>query len=141
MHAILTHLAKFNPENEFYRAKWLFYPVKLFLELLLAQFKKICWSCFFHKVPKTVILAIFRHVWPKSAKMRILIKNLDVLFFYPYCPPTSCRVSEKSLEWFPRSIRYGRTHARTHKGDITEPVAFAGSILIVCCIICSNLLL
>ena len=61
---------------------------------------------FFRKVPKTVILAIFWHVWPKSAKMRIFIKNQAVLFFYPFCPPTSCQVSEKSLERFPRSIRY-----------------------------------
>ena len=61
---------------------------------------------FFRKVPKTVILAIFCHVWPKSAKMRIFIKNRAVLFFYPYCPPTSCQVWEKSVERFPRSIRY-----------------------------------
>ena len=26
----------------------------------------------FSKVPKTVILAIFRHIWPKSTKMRVL---------------------------------------------------------------------
>ena len=36
---------------------------------------------FFRKVPKTVILAIFWHVWPKSAKMRIFIQNGAVLFF------------------------------------------------------------
>ena len=30
-------------------------------------------------------------------------------FFYPYCTPISCRVSEKLLEWFPRSIRYAQT--------------------------------
>ena len=87
---------------------------------------------FFRKVPKTVILAIFWHVWPKSAKMRIFIKNRAVLFFYPYCPPTSCQVSEKSLERFPRSIRYIHTSIHTsihpYKGETIEPVAFAGSI-------------
>ena len=51
-------------------------------------------------------MAIFWHIWPKSAKMRNFIKNRAVLFFYPYCPPTLCQVSEKSLERFPRSIRY-----------------------------------
>ena len=90
---------------------------------------------FFRKVPKTVILAIFWHVWPKSAKMRIFIKNRAVLFFYPYCPPTSCQVSEKSLERFPRSIRYIHTSIHTsihtYKGEIIEPVAFAGSIYIL----------
>ena len=52
--------------------------------------------------------------------------------FYPYCPPTSCQVSEKSLERFPRSIRcihpYIHTYIHTYKGDPIEPVAFAGSI-------------
>ena len=48
-------------------------------------------------VPKSqkLILDIFRHVWPKSTKMIIFIKNRAVLFFYPYCPPTSCQVLEK----------------------------------------------
>ena len=63
---------------------------------------------------KTVILAIFWHVWPKSAKMRIFIKNHAMLFFTLIVPqPTSCRVSEKSLERFPRSIRYIHPCIRT----------------------------
>ena len=73
-------------------------------------------------------MAIFRYIWPKSAKMRNFIKNRAVLFFYPYCPPTSCHVSEKSLERFPRSIRYIHPYIHPYKGDPIEPVAFAGSI-------------
>ena len=46
--------------------------------------------------------------------------------FYPYyCPPTLCQVSEKSVERFPRSIRY----IHPSKGETIEPVAFAGSII------------
>ena len=72
---------------------------------------------FFLKFQKTVILGQngnFWHIWAKSAKMRIFIKNRAVLFFYPYCPPTSCRVSEKSVERFPRSIRQIRTSEHTY---------------------------
>ena len=44
--------------------------------------------------------------------MRIFLKSRAV--FYPYGPPTSCRVSEKSKERFPRSIRYIRTSIHTY---------------------------
>ena len=121
---------KFNPNNEFSRAKWLFCHVKIFWGLLLVQFKKICWSCFFAKSLKLWFWPFFWHIWPKSAKMRIFIKNRVVLFFYPYCPPTSCQVLEKSVERFPRSIRYIHPNIRTYKGDPIEPVAFAGSCLL-----------
>ena len=65
-------------------------------------------------------MAIFWHFWPKSAKIRNFIKNQAVLFFYPYCPPTSCQVSEKLLERFPRSIRYARTNERTDAKVISQ---------------------
>ena len=68
-------------------------------------------------------MAIFSHVRPNLGKMRIFLKKRALLFFYPYCPPTSCQVSGKSLERFLRSIRDGRTHGRTEKGEIIEPVA------------------
>ena len=57
-------------------------------------------------------MAIFSHVRPNLGKMRIFLKKRALLFFYPYCPPTSCQVSEKSLERFPRSIAL-RTDVRT----------------------------
>ena len=41
---------------------------------------------FFRKVPKTVILAIFWHIWPKSDKMRIFIKNRSC-YFLPLMSP------------------------------------------------------
>ena len=95
--------------NRFFQAKSLSYNIKLLLGLLLVQFQKIWWNRFFANSKKLWFwakMAIFRHIWPKSAKMRNFIKNRAVLFFYPYCPPTSCQVSEKSLERFLRSIRY-----------------------------------
>ena len=115
---------------DFFQAKSLSYNIKLLLGLLLVQFQKIWWNRFYANSKKLWFwakMAIFQHIWPKSAKMRNFIKNRAVLFFYPYCPPTSCQVSEKSLERFPRSIRYARTYEHTDKGDIIEPVAFAGS--------------
>ena len=50
------------------------------------------------------------------------MKNWAVLFFYPYCLSTSYRVSEKSLERFPRSIRYEHTYIHPDKGDIIDYV-------------------
>ena len=68
-----------------------------------------------------MILAIFWH-------FENFYKKSGHAIFYPFCPPNSSRVSEKSLELFPRSIRYGHTDGHTDNGDIIEPVAFAGSI-------------
>ena len=105
-----------------------FLSCKTIFGLTLSAILENLLESFFRKVPKAVILAIIWHFCPKSDKIRIFIKNRDVLFFYPYCPPTSCRVSEKSLEWFPRSIRYIHPSIHPSKGETIEPVAFAGSI-------------
>ena len=121
--------------NRIFQAKSLSYNIKLLLGLLLVQFQKIWWNRFYANSKKLWFwakMAIFQHIWPKSAKMRNFIKNRAVLFFYPYCPPTSCQVSEKSFERFPRSIRYVHTYIHTDKGETIEPVAFAGSIWTHC---------
>ena len=117
----LTPIINFLGQNDYSILKTIFgLTFNSILENLLESF--------FRKVPKTVILAIFWHVWPKSAKMRIFSKNRAMLFFTLIVPQLQAEFQKKSLERFPRSIRYGRTHTRTHKSDITEPVAFAGSI-------------
>ena len=58
-------------------------------------------------------MAIFEHVWPKSTKMRIFIKNRSVLFFTLIVPQLYAEFQKN--RW-------------SVKGDITEPVALAGSI-------------
>ena len=79
---------------------------------------------FFRKVPtKTDLDHFFAHLAKISQNENFYQKSGRAIF-YPYCPPISFHVSEKSLERFPRSVR----HIHPHKGDITEPVAFAGSI-------------
>ena len=84
---------------------------------------------FFRKVPKTVILAIFRHVWPKSAKMRIFIKNRAVLFFTLIVPQLHAKFQKNRWSGFrDQFVTYGQTDTRTDNGDITELVAFDGSI-------------
>ena len=79
-------------------------------------------------------MAIFSHVKPNLGKIRIFLKKRALLSFYPYCPLTSCQVSEKSLEWFPRSIAlrtdvwtYGRTYGQ---GWYYRTDRFAGSIIV-----------
>ena len=57
-------------------------------------------------------MAIFSHNRPNLGKMRIFSQKRALLSFYRYCHSTSCQVSEKSLERFPRSIRDPRTDAR-----------------------------
>ena len=107
-------------KSNFFRQN-LSYNIKLLLGLILVQFEKIWWNRFFANSKKLWFWAkmtIFRHIWPKSAKMRFFIKNRAVLFFYPYCPPTSCQVSKKSLERFPRSIRY--IHPNIHTCEHPE---------------------
>ena len=94
---------------DFFQAKSLSYNNKILLGLLLVQLQRIWWNRFYANSNKLWFwakMAIFQHIWPKSVEMRNFIKNRAVLFFYPYCPPTSCQVSEKSVERFPRSIRY-----------------------------------
>ena len=53
-------------------------------------------------------------------------KNKKALrpFFKSYWPPTSCKISEKLLERFPRNCRYARMYVRTHKGDSIGPFGF-----------------
>ena len=42
--------------------------------------------------------------------MRIFIKNPRMLHFLPWVVVTSCKISEKSNEWFPRILKKeGRT--------------------------------
>ena len=62
------------------------------------------------------------------ASSKIFSKKSDCAMFLPLLSPNFMPIFRKSLERFSISIWY--THnARTDKGDITEPVAFAGSIL------------
>ena len=104
---------------------------KLFLGLLLVQLQKICLESFFRKVPKTVILAIFWHVWPKSAKMRIFIKKLGRAIFLPLLSPNFMSSFRKivgavsEINSLHTSIH---PYIHTYKGDPIEPVDFAGSI-------------
>ena len=86
---------------------------------------------FFRKVSKTVISAIFWHVWPKSAKMRIFIKIRSLLFFTLIAPQLHAEFQKNRWSGFrDQFVTDAWTDARTHKGDITEPVAFAGSIIV-----------
>jgi hypothetical protein len=67
------------------------------------------------KLKKTVILGQNGHFLARLAKIgqnENFYKKSGRAIFYPYCPPTSCQVSEKSLERFPRSIAL-RTDGRT----------------------------
>ena len=72
---------------------------------------------FFLKFRKTLILGQNGHFLAHLAKIgqnENFYKKSCRAIFYPYCPPTSCRVSEKSLERFPRSIRYIHPNIRTY---------------------------
>ena len=55
---------------------------------------------FFRKVPKTVILAIFRHIWPQSAKMSFVIKNRAVLFFTLIVPQLHAKFQKNRWSGF-----------------------------------------
>ena len=119
----------------FFQAKSLSYNIKLLLGLLLVQFQKIWWNRFYANSKKLWFwakMAIFQHIWPKSAKMRNFIKNRAVLFFYPYCPPT-CLPSFRKIVGAVSEINLLHTsehpNIHTDKGDLIEPVAFAGSII------------
>ena len=111
--------------NRFFQAKSLSYNVKLLLGLLLVQFQKIWWNRFYANSKKLWFwakMAIFQHIWPKSAKMRNFIKNRAVLFFYPYCPPNFMPSFRKIV----RAVSEINS-LRTYIGETIEPVAFAGS--------------
>ena len=85
----------------------------------------------FRKFQKTAILGQNGHFSAHLAKIdqnEKFYQKSGRAIFYPYCPPTSCQISEKSLERFPRSIRYIHPYIHTYKGETIEPVAFAGSI-------------
>ena len=70
---------------------------------------------FFRKVPKTVILAIFWHVWPKLAKMRIFIKNRAVLFFTLIVPQLHAEFQKNRLGGFQdQFVTYIRTYIRAY---------------------------
>ena len=73
------------------------------------------WEPFFRNVPKTAILAKnghFSHARPNLGKMRIFLKKRALLYFYPYCRPTSYQVSEKIILAV-SGINNGRMDART----------------------------
>ena len=73
-------------------------------------------------------MAIFRHVWPKSAKMRILIKNRALLFFPLIVPQLHAKFQKNRLSGFrDQFVTSKHTYIHPHKGDLIEPVAFAGS--------------
>ena len=73
-------------------------------------------TSFFRKVPKTVILAIFWHVWPKSAKMRNFIKNPAVLFFTLIVPQLHAEFQKNRWSGFrDQFVTDARTDARTHE--------------------------
>ena len=54
--------------------------------------------------------------------MRIFLKKSGHAIFYPYCPPTSCQVSENPWSGFQNQLRDILTDRRTHEGDIMEPI-------------------
>ena len=65
-------------------------------------------------LPKIAFLAIFDPFCPPRREMRIFIKNPRMLHFLPWVVVTSCKISEKSNERFPRNlITDGRTNERT----------------------------
>ena len=115
-HAFLTYLAKFNPNKIFSRAKWLFYPVKLFSGLLLVQSPKNC--DFGHFSARLAKIGQNENFYKKSGRA----------IFYPYCPP-NFMPSFRKIVGAVSEINSLRTSGHMDKGDITEPVAFTGSIL------------
>ena len=77
-----------------------------------------------------MILAIFRHTRPKSAKMRIFIKNRAVLFFTLIVPQLHAEFQKNRMSRFrDQFVTSIHPYIRTYKGETIEPVAFAGSIL------------
>ena len=73
-------------------------------------------------------MAIFRHIWPKSAKMRIFIKNRAMLFLTLIVPQLHAKIQKNRWSGFrDQFVTNERTNERTYKGDPIEPVAFTGS--------------
>ena len=58
-------------------------------------------------------MAIFWHVWPKSAKMRIFIKNQAVLFFTLIVPQLHAKFRKNPWSGFRDQLRDGGTDGRT----------------------------
>ena len=89
--------------NRFFQAKSLSYNIKLLLGLLLVQFQKIWWNRFYANSKKLWFwakMAIFRHIWPKSAKMRNFIKNRAVLFFTLIVPQLHAKFQKNRWSGF-----------------------------------------
>ena len=65
----------------------------------------------------------------KIAKMRISIENRAVLFFTLIVPQLHAEFQKNPWSGYrDQFVTYGHTDIQMDKGDITEPVAFAGSI-------------
>ena len=92
------------------------------LENLLEQF--------FRNVPKLRFwpkMAIFWHIRPNLGKMRIFLKKGSSIFTL-IVSRLHAKFQKNPWSGFRDQLRYERTDVRTDKGDIIEPVAFAGSI-------------
>ena len=88
---------------------------------------EICWSRFFAMSQKLRFwpkIAIFSHVRPNLGKIRIF--GLCYLFTL-IVPQLHAKFRKNPWSGFRDQLRYERTNERTDKGDIIEPVAFAGS--------------
>ena len=76
-------------------------------------------------------MAIFWRVWPKSAKMKIVIKSQTVLFFTLIIPQLHAEFQKNRWSGFGDQFdTYIRTSIHPHKGDIAESVACTGSITV-----------
>ena len=67
------------------------------------------------KVQKSYFLGLFGPFWT------LFPHFLENESFTVYGPLTSCKISEKTNEPIPRTLRYGRTHARTHGPEFIGP--------------------
>ena len=68
-------------------------------------------------------MAIFSHVRPNLAKMRIFLKNRAVLFFTLIVPQLHAKFRENPWSGFRDQLHDIHTYEITDKGDIIEPVA------------------
>ena len=59
---------------------------------------------------------------PKKWKMGIFIKKQKTLLSYHFLPSTSCQISIKNNERFPRSLTHGRMHGPEFIGRPGEPI-------------------
>ena len=81
---------------------------------------------FFRKVQKTVILALFLAHLAKIGRNENFYKKSAVLFFTLIVPQLHAELQRNHWRGF-RDQFVAYIHPYPHKGDITEPVAFAGS--------------